>query len=343
MQQVGMLMACICIISKIRNNNKYYLASLPGPSQGDLMTIISTLFAKGLNASLNKAKQTMSITMASLLLVSASSFAAPISNFYVFGDSLSDSGAFQGAVLGNGTFCPSAPYAGCRFSNGPVWAELVAQDLGFRADTAYVPGGGTNYAVGGQTTADVLNSQIPNFLLSTAGVADTDALYVILAGGNDFFQNNATGTAPSAIDAVDNIINSIISLRDAGAKKFLVGNVPLLEPWIGEFNAILATKLDGLERAQITQFDAFGTFIGVITNPADFALTNAFQPCVTATSLCTNPDEYLLWDAVHPTAVGHRILADAALAALKVSAPATLAIFSLGFALVVCTRRKIVA
>jgi phospholipase/lecithinase/hemolysin len=69
---------------------------------------------------LGKAKKTTFVTVVSLLLLaSATASATPITNIFVFGDSLSDSGAFKVLSPAN---CPPAPYSGCRFTNGSVWA-----------------------------------------------------------------------------------------------------------------------------------------------------------------------------------------------------------------------------
>ncbi|MBL8642894.1 MAG: hypothetical protein JNK21_03090, partial [Rhodospirillaceae bacterium] len=63
------------------------------------------------------------------------------SNLIVFGDSLSDAGRLF-AITG-GTQPASPPYANGRFSNGPVWVELLAPKLGFTFN------GATDFAVGG--------------------------------------------------------------------------------------------------------------------------------------------------------------------------------------------------
>jgi phospholipase/lecithinase/hemolysin len=307
-----------------------------GLSIGDKMKMLTIPLSKGLNLFLDKAKQTVSVTVVSLLLLaSATASATPITGLHVFGDSLSDSGALTFLSPAN---CPPAPYSGCRFSNGPVWAELLAADLGLSAATVY--GGGTNYAIGGQRTDEVLNGQVPLFMALNGGVADPDALYVIWAGPNDLFQSFANPT-----EAVDNIIDSILGLSAAGAVDFLIPNVPIANLWAFEFNSRLAIGLDALDAGglNITQFDAFSTFLDITLNPGDYGLTNVTDSCLTSTSLCANPDEYLLWDTVHPTAIGHQIIAAAALAALSVSEPAILAIFGIGLVGLVRLRRKNIA
>ncbi|MEM9175304.1 MAG: SGNH/GDSL hydrolase family protein, partial [Myxococcota bacterium] len=129
---------------------------------------------------------------ASIVLTLGASPAFAFSDVFVFGDSLSDAGAFT--YLFGGLACPAAPYDGCRFSNGPTWVENFATALGNSADTAYAPGGGTNYAIGGERSDELLGAgvtgdassgigQIPLFSSDVSGVADPNALYVIWAGG----------------------------------------------------------------------------------------------------------------------------------------------------------------
>ncbi|MBJ2137496.1 SGNH/GDSL hydrolase family protein [Paraglaciecola chathamensis] len=301
---------------------------------------------RGLCTLFSKTKQTLSISGASLLLLFCTSAnAVPISDMYVFGDSLSDTGAFTALAP---DFCPDPPYADCRFSNGPVWVEHLATDLGVSATTAYA--GGTNWAIGGQRTDNLFadsnfGGQLFNYLGSAGGMADADALYVIWAGGNDFLQNDPDGTYTPG-DAAQNIVDSVATLALAGAMNFLVPNLPIAAPWAIEFNTALAGGLDGISSGlNITQLDVFSTFVDITLNPGDYNLTNVTEPCldVVNATLCTNPDEYLLWDQVHPTAVGHQLIASAALAALAVSEPSVIALFGVAFLLLIRVRRKTLA
>ncbi|WP_166424293.1 SGNH/GDSL hydrolase family protein [Paraglaciecola sp. 20A4] len=304
------------------------------------MKIIINPLARSLNFFGNKVKQTISLTAASLLIVSATATATPISSLNIFGDSLSDTGALTYLAP---AFCPPDPYADCRFSNGPVWVELLADELGLSATTAYAGTGGTNYAIGGQRTDNVLEEQIPGFLALNGGVADADALYVIWAGGNDFLQNNPVDTY-TPMSAVTNIIDSVLSLSAAGAMDFLIPNLPIADPWALAFNSALASSLGTIGGGlNITQVDAFSTFLDITLNQDEYPFTNVSQPCLNGVTACADPEEYLLWDEVHPTAAGHRFIAAAALAALPVSEPAMLAIFGIGLIGLMRTRRKTLA
>ncbi|HBY58715.1 MAG TPA: hypothetical protein DEH78_02760, partial [Solibacterales bacterium] len=149
-----------------------------------------------------------------VLLQAAS--AAPFTNLYFFGDSLSDTGNIYRATtllntltLGLVPVTPqSPPYSGGRFSNGPVWAETTAARFGLASDAQSAgmslgilgsqTGPGRNYAIGGARTGTggalgAFDSLVPtgvqaqvNFYLSRAGgTADPNALYFLLGGGND--------------------------------------------------------------------------------------------------------------------------------------------------------------
>lgn len=201
---------------------------------------------------------------AGLALGSATAAAAPYTDFYVFGDSLSDTGNV--ALVSGGTV-PPAPYFNGRFSNGPNWADRFAAEgsLFTSTQTPLLPGSvlgnvGDNYAWGGARTYGHsnpalnsiarLSSQIGAFASQHAGVADPDALYVIWIGANDMqdavvaaataYQNALIGGAtPAAAQlialplinsavtvAISNINSAISSLLALGADEFLVANLP---------------------------------------------------------------------------------------------------------------------
>jgi outer membrane lipase/esterase len=153
----------------------------------------------------------------------------------VFGDSLSDTGN-AARVTG----IPRAPYFAGRFSDGPVWVEDVAAALGEKVK-AFLEGG-TNFAFGSATTADMLRLQVNIFLITHILGIDSDALYVVFGGGSDLRRVVGTyaaavrqGTPPAVakaearaetITVARDLAQVVEVLFDAGAKTFLVPNLP---------------------------------------------------------------------------------------------------------------------
>src|SRR5215470_16875898 len=162
---------------------------------------------------------------------------APFSAMYVFGDSLSDTGNVSLATFG--TVPVSPPYADRSFSNGPVWAQDVAQSIGLPALTPSLAGG-TDFAYGGaetgQTQVHTLNptdlpSQYGQFL-SQVPSPQPGALYAMWIGSNDVLDiaNNSTLTPAQRQADVAAAVNNESAVIDAlaarGAQHFLVLNVP---------------------------------------------------------------------------------------------------------------------
>jgi len=283
----------------------------------------------------------------------------------VFGTSLSDPGnalALSGVTSHppydglDGFLVPGAPYArgGGHFSNGATWVEQFARPLGlarsagpaFRSEDPYA----TNYAVGAARAREEglnvnLESQVSAYLAASGGQASPDALYIIEIGGNDVRDAlvvYALGGDGSIVigDALASTQAAVTSLYTAGARRFLVWNVPNvgLTPAVRSLDAIfpgasasagalaagynanlqaLLTALGALPGIDIVTFDAFQTLNDIAGNPGFYGLTNIEDACVTPglpPYSCAFADEYLFWDGVHPTKVVHAILADRAAA-----------------------------
>jgi len=259
---------------------------------------------------------------------------APFSRIVVFGDSLSDTGNFYHLT---GGLEPPPPYAGGRFSNGPLWIEYLAAALGMQLNQE------DNYAVAGATTGHAnsndglaglefpgLQDQLAEFLQShQAGGADPDALYVVWAGANDFFVTLAGGGSPVDLisHGVANTGFAVQQLRSAGAQQILVLNVPDLglTPYglasgmgpeitrlAATYNQVLETTLQALADAGIPtiRVDAFATLQAMVDFPVEFGFTNVTEPFLLVGG---DPAEFVFWDAVHPTTRGHQVLADEAL------------------------------
>ncbi|ACB52892.1 probable lipolytic enzyme, G-D-S-L [Crocosphaera subtropica ATCC 51142] len=289
-------------------------------------------------------------------LISSPAIAARFSSIYGFGDSLTDTGNINQIVVqatgGTQTFPPSPPYFMGRFSNGPVWIELLAQKL----DVPLV-----NFAFGGATTGfentldttlpglplpGGLQQQINNFALNNL-IADPNALYAIWAGGNDYLPTNSMVFTPfdNPTQTLNNIEMAINSLVKIGAKNIMVFNLPNLGdiplnndsidgvcPDNNQFdgdclndltlahNHGLSTLLSGFSsEVNLIRFDINTLVSNNIQNPSPL-FTNVTDVCFNLSTfeVCDNPDEFLFWDDRHPTTVGHQLIADSAFQSLAV-------------------------
>lgn len=273
---------------------------------------------------------------------------------------------------------PSASYdiGGHHFSNGNTWAEQLATALNLPTSgnpALRAPGLFTNYAVGGaRARGDFqcsipsnlflhcgLSTQVSNFLADFGGKVPANSLIVIWIGSNDVddaisaFVNDANcvpapnplcGAASAKIiqDAITAIATNAATLYGAGARMFLIANVPDLSktPFVQALGASISpaiplvasslsnffdqgfaqfaggfAALPGLQFAQLLDVNAL--FGQLLASPGSFGLTNVTGRCtmpgVTGNAICPTPNQYLFWDAIHPTAAVHSAIAKAAL------------------------------
>ena len=204
---------------------------------------------------------------------------APYSALYVFGDSLSDTGNVSLATAGLVPVSP--PYADHSFSNGPVWAQDLARDLGLPTLQPSLAGG-TDFAYGGAQTGQTpshtldprdLTSQYAQFRAQVAS-PQPGALYAVWIGSNDVLNiaNNATLTAPQQQADISAAVNNEMAVIDGlvanGAQNLLVLNVPDLgrTPYeiqhgpVAQQNATdLASAYDHQLAAALVPLEASGT------------------------------------------------------------------------------------
>ena len=204
----------------------------------------------------------MAVSSVALCMLSASAHALP-SSLYVFGDSLSDTGnlyAWTGQanpVTGGLAIPVSPPYAQGTFTNGPVYAERLWDQLSLPGELApaALPGG-TNFAVGGARSRyhsfDVDANGLPplawpanfaSFSLTgqfgryrdglAGGAADASALYLVWAGANDLQDvlRLAQVSGPDVagarlVEAAGDVAGVIGGLVGLGARQLMVPTVP---------------------------------------------------------------------------------------------------------------------
>ncbi len=319
--------------------------------------------------------------LAAVLLFSGAAVAAPYSSLYVFGDSLADSGnnayffdhytAYSGMRTPtplSEPLIPTLPYASNRYSNGPVWVEYLAANLGLSAQPALV--GGTNFAFGGATTGPggssfpySLTDQVGMLLNATGGVAPHSGLYVVEGGGND-----ARAVLTAAMGGVDptaliqayasNMATILSTLSLAGADQFLVWNIPDIGKipaitalggtasanasfLVSQMNQALALALAGLP-TDVTDgihlFDAYQAFNDIANDPGAFGLSDVTHPCAMSAACVNDPTGYLFWDGIHPTTAGHALMAQLAMA--EIPEPETILLMAIGMIGVFVSRRK---
>ena len=259
---------------------------------------------------------------------------------------------------------PSLPYSigNNHLSNGPTWIEQLGKVTGFgwsvRPAMLGSVNGSANYAVAGARASDFsaspnvpLSQQVDAFLVRDGGPRNNPdaALFVVQVGGNDIRDVVLEQSAAPIANAIASIRDNIIRLHYAGARRFLVSNVPNLgatpafraldaitppQPGVPTpsqvaagasiaFNQALDQLLTGLEATLseivIVRFNAFKNLQKVQEHPRLYGLRDAEHACISAVSepaQCVNPDRNLFWDGIHPTRAGHGIIAALAAKAL---------------------------
>jgi phospholipase/lecithinase/hemolysin len=268
-------------------------------------------------------------------------------DIYVFGDSLSDTGNVFNFT--NGAIPPNPTYFNGRFSNGPIWVEYLASELGLTFNL------NNNFAFGGATTGTDnlglsflpgLKQEINDFT-TTNNSANPNALYIIWAGTNDYLEY-FYGNTPNPTESVSNLSSAITSLAGVGAENILVVNLPDLGkfPVIGDnsqtasalstftnvHNSDLTKTINLLNQelspeTNIIPLDVNSLYNRIIATPEEFGFTNVTDSCIGDLSVVPievpvkpvvcNPDQFLFWDEVHPTTATHQLIGELAFLALK--------------------------
>ena len=287
----------------------------------------------------------LAAVLGAVILAPTPSQAQSYDRLVVFGDSLSDNGNLF--ALTSGTRPPGSIYWQGRFSNGRVFTELLGFDATGFGTTAgsvnYAFGGARTDAA---MSPPGMQVQLQAYLLN-GGTFGSNDLVSVLGGANNLFQRltqfaslppaqqavtNPQGyVQPTALAAAADINFIVNSVAGAGAGTILVSNLPRLgiTPQFNQgpaaalspladfagtsFNSALSAGLFGVAAANpnsnIILMDLYKISDPLAGNPGAFGLTNATDACFNGVTVCANPDGYLYWDGVHPTAAGHRLIA----------------------------------
>lgn len=325
-----------------------------------------------------------------VLALPMQAMALPFTQLVVFGDSLVDGGN-NAAMLDSGALglanvgvrqsvplpsngaIPTPPYAGSdNYSNGPVWVQQFATQLGLPLTPSLL--GGTNFAFGGAKTGPVdpgpgitvfprnMLSQVDDFI-ARPGTASADTLFILNGGGNDLRRVfDPVPVAPATIitDYVTNIVTMLNELWAEGARQFLVSTVPdvgktplavergvaavaggtqLAVAMNQALQSTLLAVLDPDVLDSVTFLDLFGLQQTLALDPAAFGIDDLTTGCASSLSCIGDPSRTFFWDGIHPTTAGHRAIALAAFT-LTVSEPGTLTLCLLASALFMRSPRR---
>jgi cholinesterase len=265
------------------------------------------------------ARKVTFVALLSVLVIAMTSFAhaGAYSNVFVYGDSLSDTGNIYNAS--GHTIPQSPPYYKGRFSNGPLAVEYLANSV-HSPLTSFAWGGATtgigDSGDGGtQTTLGTLG--LPGMLLQVQASLSTVApfaptsLFIVWGGPDDFI------TGGSVAMGVADELAIVSALQGVGATHILVPGMPdlgLTPAYFGNANATaFSFAFDQALQANlpkgVTYFDTFGFMHLVVSNPGAFGFTDVTDPCLVGLTPCSNPNQYLFWDTLHPTTAADALLA----------------------------------
>ena len=272
------------------------------------------------------------------------------SSFHVLGDSLSDIGNVYNATAH--LFPESPPYWHGRFSNGPVWAERVAD--AFRDEnlpTSNQAWAGANVAPGGIDVPDLSMQAARYRSLDDDRVGDRP-LVAIWTGGNDVLDlAGQRGASAGARRAAERLGNVALGLYAAGTRDFLILNLPdigQVPQFRGDrqdrrsatrasraFNGALDEQIAGLRDAgaRVRKVNVHALFEDLLAHPRRYGIRDTRTPCLDEDGdACTRRQglRRAFFDDIHPNRVVHRAIADAALARIGGSPTAIASAFAAG-------------
>jgi len=285
-----------------------------------------------------------------LCVASAFAQSSDFSNLIIFGDSISDTG---NAAVVDLPF----PFFENRISDGPISVDLIANALNLSSErSGHLLGrtDGFNYAVVGGNIEGAepedMNQQVSTYLDRVDQQAETEALFVLIMGGNDLRDIRGI-TDP--IEATQRINSAIIELQrqierliTAGARAFFVTNVPNVgripetlerastDPnivaratgYVSQYNVMFEQTMSPYrQRSDLSfvTFDFFNAFENILDNGLSLGFTNTTEGCfdidgptIELECIILGFESRVFFDSVHPSSATSLIVANQMIAAL---------------------------
>ncbi|CAL1125519.1 unnamed protein product [Cladocopium goreaui] len=294
---------------EIKNLRRKHMDDL---SDGNIPPMVTVAYMAALNAFSRVRDHTHNI---------AEAISGPYSEIVAFDSSLTDQGNLQKFLLdGYGFIFPPPPYFEGRVTNGKVYVEYLAEQLGLPAPEASLKGG-KNYSFAGalagpgMVAAEMyppgwpnVGEEVDQYLSDYTPVGDE--LFVISGGQNNLYEAEFQEGGADVGVLVDLMLDHVTTLANAGANNFLVTLLAPLEklpeslgdPVEGnyygqkaaEFNALLVSELDALEDSlliDISILDLHSLYNDIIASPQDYGMVNVTDPAYNGESVVPNPDD----------------------------------------------------
>ncbi|KAI0318728.1 carbohydrate esterase family 16 protein [Amylostereum chailletii] len=242
-----------------------------------------------------------------------------------FGDSYTDGGIRNGSKLRPPVISPPNPLAGGRGTNGPVWIENIANDMGANFMDYAVSGGVVNVSLWPSAAGKVdFIQQAATFLNQSNKLDPATTLYTVFFGINDFGHTKTDGNhlPEAAADLLKQI--SLLASPPTNARSFLVADIygrgnhaARGEAWKQQIFAGLGTMHTEAPSLNVAYAD-FSTIWDAVrgTSPgfAAFGYTSSGSCLATGVTTteqaCADPEHTFYWLSGHPSKETHRIMAD---------------------------------
>ncbi|EIN14243.1 hypothetical protein PUNSTDRAFT_41511 [Punctularia strigosozonata HHB-11173 SS5] len=240
-------------------------------------------------------------------------------NIVTFGDSFTDAGVHNGSAPAPAVLVPPNPKAGGRMTNGPVWAEYLASDIGATLFPYAVSNSVTSKQLFPSFNGSDFQGQTQTFFSQRRGLDPSSTLYTVFFGIQDDELNNSTSYAQGAVAGIAYDIETLAS-PPTNAKNFLIvtaTGLGSMSPGAAEFQSNLfntAKNMNAELGYNVAVADLNNIWMAVLGGEygefgyvSDGACTVNAQ---TTAGACSDPAHTFYWIPGNPSTQTHRIMAD---------------------------------